>query len=320
VAFIDDHRREVVEGTELGVEPICAALKDTGAQIAPSTYYARHARPPAARTLRDEVLTEEIKQVHEANYEVFGARKMHIVLNREPDTRGRGHVARCTVERLMRAAGLQGVRRVKAPNTTWSAPREHCPADLVDRHFAAFRANELWVADITYVHTFTGWVYVAFVTDVFNREIVGWQVSRSLHTDLALDALRMGIYQRTRDGDDLSGLVHHSDRGVQYRSIRYGQALAEQDAVASVGSKGDSYDNALAEALNSLYKAELIRNRGPWTGIDDVEIATAEWVHWFNTFRPHSALGGLTPTAFRATHPHGQPAPSEPVTEPANAR
>ncbi|GAA4852711.1 hypothetical protein GCM10023221_35670 [Luteimicrobium xylanilyticum] len=251
---------------------------------------------------------------------MFGARKMHTVLNREPDARGRGHVARCTVERLMRAAGLHGIRRAKAPNTTRSAPREQCPADLVDRHFSAFRANELWVADITYVHTFTGWVYVAFVTDVFNREIVGWQVSRSLHTDLALDALRMGICQRTRDADDLSGLVHHFDRGVQYRSIRYGRALAEQDAVASVGSKGDSYDNALAEALNSLYKAELIRNRGPWTGIDDVEIATAEWVHWFNTFRPHSALGGLTPAAFKAAHPHGLPSPSELVPEPINAR
>src|SRR5699024_4207715 len=170
------------------------------------------------------------------------------------------------------------------------------------------RSDRLWVADIppqaggapSYVHTFTGWVYVAFVTDVFNREIVGWQVSRSLHTKLALDALQMGIYQRKRAGGDLSGLVHHSDRGVQYRAIRYGQALAEQDAVASVGSKGDSYDNALAEALNSLYKAELIRNKGPWRGIDDVEIATAEWVHWFNTYWPHGALGGATPAAFRA--------------------
>lgn len=233
---------------------------------------------------------------------------MHIVLNREPDSHGRGHVARCTIERLMKDLDLHGIRRAKAPNTTRSAPRENCPADLVDRHFAAFAPDRLWVADIppqaggapSYVHTFTGWVYVAFVTDVFNREIVGWQVSRSLHTKLALDALQMGIYQRKRAGGDLSGLVHHSDRGVQYRAIRYGEALAEQDAVASVGSKGDSYDNALAEALNSLYKAELIRNKGPWRGIDDVEIATAEWVHWFNTYRPHGALGGATPAAFRA--------------------
>ncbi|MCU4295780.1 IS3 family transposase [Brevibacterium permense] len=235
-------------------------------------------------------------------YDAFGARKMHIVLNREPDTQGRGHVTRCTIERLMKDLDLHGIKRAKAPNTTRSAPREICPADLVDRHFEAFAPDQLWVADITYVHTFTGWVYVAFVTDVFNREIVGWQVSRSLHTELALDALQMGIYQRKRAGHDLSGLVHHSDRGVQYRAIRYGEALAEQDAVASVGSKGDSYDNALAEALNSLYKAELIRNKGPWKGIDDVEIATAEWVHWFNTYRPHGPLAGATPTTFRATY------------------
>ena len=220
----------------------------------------------------------------------------------------------------MRDLGLHGIRRAKAPNTTHSAPREQCPEDLVDRHFSAFFPNQLWVADITYVHTFTGWVYVAFVTDVFNREIVGWQVSRSLHTELALDALNMGIYLRKREGDDLSGLIHHSDRGVQYRALRYGQALAEQEAVASVGSKGDSYDNALAEALNSLFKAELIRNQGPWLGIDDVEIATAEWVHWFNTFRPHSALAGLTPAAFRDTHRTPPPDPSEPVPESLNAR
>nr|WP_145998956.1 IS3 family transposase [Brevibacterium linens] len=293
---MDEHK------DELGVEPICATLSAAGVKIAPSTYYARKHRPASARQKRDEVLKEEISTVHGKNYDAFGARKMHIVLNREPDSHGRGHVARCTIERLMRDLDLHGIKRAKAPNTTRSAPRENCPADLVDRHFEAFAPDRLWVADITYVHTFTGWVYVAFVTDVFNREIVGWQVSRSLHTELALDALQMGIYQRKRAGHDLSGLVHHSDRGVQYRAIRYGEALAEQDAVASVGSKGDSYDNALAEALNSLYKAELIRNKGPWKGIDDVEIATAQWVHWFNTYRPHGALGGATPAAFRADH------------------
>lgn len=147
-----------------------------------------------------------------------------------------------------------------------------------------------------------GWVYVAFVTDVVNREIVGWQVSTSLHTELALEALQMAIYRREPAGDDLTGLVHHSDRGVQYRAVRYGQALAEEDAVASVGSKGDSYDNALAEALNSLDNAELIRHHGSWEGIDVVEVATAEWVHWFNTFRPHGSLGGATPAAFRADY------------------
>lgn len=258
--------------------------------------------------------------MHHENFDVFGARKMHIVLNREADTRGRGHVARCTIERLMRDFGLRGIRRAKEPNTTRSAPRQQCPQDLVNRHFRAFAQNQLWVADITYVHTFTGWIYVAFVTDVFNREIVGWQVSRSLHTDLALDALKMGIYLRGRDGQDLCGLIHHSDRGVQYRAIRYGEALAEQDAVASVGSKGDSYDNALAEALNSLFKAELIRNRGPWTGIDDVEIATAEWVHWFNTYRPHGALDGLTPQAYRASQLEASTDSSEPVPVLLDAR
>ena len=195
---------------------------------------------------------------------------MHVMLNRpeSAERHGAGHVARCTVERLMGDLGLRGVRRARSPRTTRSAPREQCPADLVKRHFSAFRPNELWVADITYVRTFSGWVYVAFVTDVFSRRIVGWQTSTSLYTDLALDALQMAVWQRKRAGADLTGLVHHSDRGVQYRSIRYGQALADCEAAASVGSKGDSYDNALAEALNSLYKAELIRNQGPWQDID----------------------------------------------------
>ncbi|WP_243858890.1 IS3 family transposase [Actinomyces sp. ZJ308] len=213
---------------------------------------------------------------------------------------GAGHVARCTVERLMADLGLHGVRRAKSPRTTRSAPPDRCPADLVKRHFEAFAPNELWVADITYVRTFSGWVYVAFVTDVFSRRIIGWQTSTGLYTDLALDALQMAVWQRRRQGVDLSGLIHHSDRGVQYRSIRYGQALADCEAVASVGSKGDSYDNALAEALNSLYKAELIRNQGPWQDIDAVEVATAEWVHWFNTIRPHSAIGMRTPAEHEA--------------------
>ncbi len=202
--------------------------------------------------------------------------------------------------RLMGVLGLHGVRRTKSPRTTRSAPKDQCPADLVKRHFNAFRPNELWVADITYVRTFSGWVYVAFITDVYSRRIIGWQTSTSLYTDLALDALKMAVWQRKRTGADLMGLVHHSDRGVQYRSIRYGQALSDCEAVASVGSKGDSYDNALAEALNSLYKAELIRNRGPWEDIDAVELATAEWVHWFNTIRPHSAIGMRTPAEHEA--------------------
>lgn len=313
-SYIHEHK------CEFGVEPICGVLREAGIQIAPSTYYARQQRTPSARAVRDEVLKEEIAQVHRANLRVFGVRKMHIVLNREDDRLGRGHVARCTIERLMCDLGIHGIRRAKAPNATRSALREDCPSDLVDRHFSAFAPNQLWVADITYVHTFSGWVYVAFVTDVFNREIVGWRASRSLHTDLALDALNMAIYLRKREGADVSGLIHHSDRGVQYRAIRYGQALAEQDAVASVGSRGDSYDNVLAEALNSLFKAEVIRNLGPWQGLDDVEIATAEWAHWFNTFRPHLSLGGMTPEAFRVEHQLCVTAGVDPVAELLNAR
>lgn len=289
---------------EFGVEPICATLTSAGVKIAPSTVYAARTRPPSPRARRDEVLKDEIRAVHAENYSAFGARKMHVMLNRPlvAERHGQGHVARCTVERLMRSLGLRGIRRAKTPHTTRSAPRDQCPADLVDRHFSAFCPNELWVADITYVRTLSGWVYVAFVTDVNSRRIVGWQTSTSLYTDLALDALNMGIWQRHKDGADLAGLVHHSDRGVQYRSIRYGQALADCHAVASVGSKGDSYDNALAEALNSLYKAELIRNKGPWTSIDDVEVATAEWVHWYNTVRPHSAIGMLTSVEHEHAH------------------
>lgn len=292
-------------------------------KIAPSAYRARKTRPPSARSRRDEALKAEIGRVHEKNYCVLGARKMHAMLNRPEESarHGLGHVARCTVERLMRAMGLHGIRRAKSPRTTRSAPKEQCPADLVKRHFSAFRPNELWVADITYVRTMSGWVYVAFVTDVYSRRIVGWQTSTSLYTDLALDALKMGIWQRQREGADLTGLIHHSDRGVQYRAIRYGQALSDCDAVASVGSKGDSYDNALAEALNSLYKAELIRNRhyldahGPWEGIDDVEFATAEWVHWFNTVRPHSAIGMRAPVQHEQAYTPPPPDTTDTITD-----
>ena len=252
---------------------------------------------------------------------MLGARKMHVMLNRPEisERHGAGHVARCTVERLMADLGLHGVRRARSPRTMRSAPREQCPADLVERHFSAFRPNELWVADITYVRTFSGWVYVAFVTDVFSRRIVGWQTSTGLYADLALDALQMAVWQRKRAGADLTGLVHHSDRGVQYRSIRYGQALADCEAVASVGSKGDSYDNALAEALNSLYKAELIRNQGPWEDIDAVEVATAEWVHWYGhhpaTLRYRDANPRRARSRLGARHPPRPPPPGTITTD-----
>jgi putative transposase len=285
-AFIEEHR------DEHGVERICREL-----QIAPSTYYAHRSRPASARSVRDGELTAEIRRIHKENYAVYGARKVHAQLRRDGT-----EVARCTVERLMRAEGLRGVSRAKGPRTTKPAPETGRPADLVERRFAADAPNRLWVADITYVRSFAGWVYAAFVLDVFSRRIVGWQVSTSLYTELALDALEMGIWSRAKDGADLSGLVHHSDRGVQYRAIRYAERLAAEDAVASVGSKGDSYDNAMAEALNSLFKAELVRNKGPWRDIDHLEIAVAEWVDWYNHRRLHGELGHVPPVEYEQLH------------------
>lgn len=293
----------MVEGREVGVEPICAVLKEAGVQIAPSGYYASKTRPPSARDVRDAGLVEDIKIVHKANLGVYGVRKIHAVLNREGIT-----VARCTVERLMRAEGLRGIRREKGRKTTIGDGAEtERPEDLVARKFIATAPNQLWVADLTYVRTHAGWTYVAFVLDVFSRMIVGWQVSTSLRTDLALDALDMGLWERERTGQDVTGLIHHSDRGVQYRAIRYTERLAEADAVASVGSKGDSYDNAMAEALNSLFKAECIRNpmmrpRGGWKSVVDVELAVAEYVDWFNHRRLHGELGQVPPAEFEANH------------------
>jgi putative transposase len=267
VEFVDSQREEH------GVQPVLEALGQTPAWIAPSTYYAAKSRPESARAARDRELTGKIKRVHKDNYGVYGVRKVWAELNRH----GIG-VARCTVERLMRESGLRGLLRDKSPRATRPAAETGRPADLVKRDFAATRVNELWVADITYVRTAAGWVYAAFVLDVFSRVIVGWQVATSLYTDLALDALQMALWRRQSVGADLTGLVHHSDRGVQYRAVRYTQRLAEAYAVASVGSKGDSYDNAMAEAFNSLYKAELVRNRGPWRGLNDLEIATVEYI------------------------------------------
>ena len=287
VDYIDQYRHVH------GVEPICEALKDTSAAIAPSTYYAALARAPSARAVSDAATLAKIRKVHEDNYGVYGARKVHAQLRRD------GHlVARCTVERLMRASGIGGVRRAKSPRTTIPAPAVHRPPDLVGRAFTAPAPNRLWVADITYIRSFSGWVYAAFVLDVFSRRIVGWQVSTSLRTDLALDALEMGIWSRTRQGADLTNLVHHSDRGVQYLAIRYTERLADAGVVNSVGSKGDSYDNAMAEAFNSLFKAELIRNKGPWKGIDHVEIAVAEYIDWFNHRRLHGEIGMVPPVEY----------------------
>jgi transposase InsO family protein len=238
VAYIDEHAERVVEGRRLGVEPIVEVLRSAGVEIAPSTYYAAKTRPPSARELRDAELLALIHEVHRENLGVYGARKIYRALRR------RGvPVARCTVERLMRRDGLRGILRERSVRTTMGEGAEtERPQDLVERQFTAQEPNRLWVADLTYVRTHAGWVYVAFVLDVFSRMVVGWQVSTSLRTELALDALDMGLWARRRAGEDVSGLTHHSDRGVQYRAIRYTERLAEAEAVASVGSKGDSYD------------------------------------------------------------------------------
>jgi putative transposase len=291
VDFVDSQREQH------GVQPVLEALKQTPAQIAPSTYYAAKTRAESVRAVRDRVLAVQIERVHEDNYGVYGARKVWAELNRQGVV-----VARCTVERLMRECGLRGLLRDKAPRTTRPAAETGRPGDLVEREFTATRPNELWVADITYVRTAAGWVYAAFVLDVFSRLIVGWQVATSLYTDLALDALQMAIWRRHAAGADLTGLVHHSDRGVQYRAIRYTQRLADTDAVASVGSTGDSYDNAMAEAFNSLFKAELVRNKGPWRGLDDLEIATVEYIDWYNNRRLHGELGHVPPAEHEARH------------------
>jgi putative transposase len=283
-----------------GVEPICRVLP-----IAPSTtYYAAKRRPPSARALRDEELKAEIARVHAEHFGVYGARKVWRQLHREGIA-----VARCTVERLMGELGLEGVRRGKAHKTTTPTPSVARPADLVERNFAATRPNQLWVADLTYVATWSGFVYVAFVIDAFSRFLVGWQASRSLRTDLALDALEMAIWRRQ---GQLDGLVHHSDRGSQYLSIRYTERLAEAGAVTSVGSRGDSYDNALAETIIGLYKTELIRRRGPWKGIDQVEYATLEWVDWFNHRRLLEPIGHLPPAELEAAF-HKKEDPSYPA-------
>jgi transposase InsO family protein len=279
IAYIDAHKER------FGVEPICEQLP-----IAPSTYYAAKSRPPSPRAMRDEALKPEIRRVHRDNFGVYGARKVWLQLGRE-----RIPVARCTVARLMSDLGLRGVRRGAFKVTTTSDGSALRPADLVERDFRATRPNQLWVADITYVATWNGFVYVAFVTDVFSRRIVGWRVSRSLRSDLALDALEMALWARGKNAD---GLVHHSDRGSQYLSIRYSERLAEAGAVASVGSRGDSYDNALAETIIGLYKTEVIRRRGPWKNIDDVEFATLDWVDWFNNRRLLEPIGDIPPVEY----------------------
>ncbi len=268
--FIETHR------DRFGVEPICREP-----QVAPSSYYAARQRPPSARRIRDEALQVKLRHVHAEHFGVYGARKLWRQLRREGVP-----AARCTVGRLMKQVGLSGAVRGKPKRTTVADESVARPADLVQRHFEAPSANRLWVADLTYVRTWPGFVYVAFITDAYSRAIVGWQVSRSPRSDLALDALEQALWSREGPSD---GLVHHSDRGGQYLSIRYTERLAEAGVVTSVGSRGDSYDNAMAESVNGPYKTELVRKQGPWRGLEDLEFATLKWVDWYNHQRLFSA-------------------------------
>jgi putative transposase len=288
-AFIDEHRGAY------GVEPVCRVM-----QIAPSTYWqhAQRRSQPAlrpARARRDEVLSGHVERAWNANLHVYGARKVWRQLNREGIA-----VARCTVERLMRRLGLRGVIRGKVVRTTIADTAAPCPADKVNRQFRAERPNRLWLSDFTYVSTWQGFVYVAFVIDVYARRIVGWRVSSSMRTDFVLDALEQALYERRPSNDD--GLVHHSDHGAQYLSIRYTERLAEAGIEPSVGSVGDSYDNALAETINGLYKAELIHRRAPWKTKEAVELATLEWVAWFNHHRLLEPIGNIPPAEAEANY------------------
>ena len=287
VAFIDRHREAV------GVESICRTL-----QFAPSAYYERRkqAQTPGLRCPRqkaDDALRPAIRRVWEDNFGVYGTRKVWRQLRRE------GHdVARCTVERLMRGMGLQGVIRGRKKRTTIPADQNHRRLDLVQRRFQADRPNQLWVADFTYVATWSNFVYTAFVIDVFSRMIVGWRVSSSMSAELTLDALEQALWARKVKGN----LIHHSDKGSQYLSIRYAERLAEIGIAASVGSTGDAYDNAMAETINGLYKAEVIWRQGPWKSREEVERATLSWVHWFNTRRLLAPIGNIPPAEFEKAY------------------
>lgn len=289
MAFIDAHRED------LGIEPICRELA-----IAPSSYH-EHAlrladpgkRPARARS--DEEMCGQIKRVHEANYGVYGSRKVWRQLRREGVA-----VAKCTVERLMRIMGLAGIRRGKKTITTVSNPKAPCPLDKVNREFRVARPNALWMVDFTYVHTWAGFVYVAFVIDAYARRIVGWKVSTSATASFVLDALEQAIHARRPGPDD--GLVHHSDRGVQYLAMAYTQRLAEANLVPSVGSVGDSYDNALAETINGLYKAEVIWRQRSWPSASAVEMATLRWVDWYNNQRLFGPIGYIPPAEAEANY------------------
>jgi putative transposase len=315
VEFIREHadrsQPPAEGGLRWGVQPICTVLSEHGVKIAPSTYYEHVNRQPTAREQRDALLRVEIARVHAEHFCVYGARKVWLELNRElvkgrPSMQPVGYVARCTVERLMRDLGLVGARRGTVKKTTIPGPAGQRPEDLVGRDFTPTAPDRLWVMDLTYVSTWSGWVYVAFVTDAYARRILGWRCGTTMTTQLVLDALEQAIWTRTRAGvpgpRTVESVVAHSDRGSQYTSLRYGERLAEAGIAASVGSVGDSFDNALAETINGLYKTELIKPRGPWKHPDDVEYATAEWVDWFNHRRLYEYCGDIPPAELEAAY------------------
>jgi putative transposase len=297
VAFIDEVKER------FGVEPVCRVLSEHEVKIAPSTYYAHKTRPTSARALRDEELKVEIARVwagDELGRKLAGARKVWHLLRREGI-----EVARCTVERLMRDLGLQGVTRAPlrlrttTPGGQDAAPRS---PDLCERDFTAPAPNRLWLVDFTYVPTWSGTKFTAFVSDAYSRRIVGWRTASSMPTQLPLDALEMALWVRAGAGQDVTGVIHHSDAGSQYTAIKYRARLLDAGAVASIGTVADSYDNAQAETLIGLYKVECVRHDGPMRGLDDLELATCDWVHWYNTHRLHSSIGYVPPIEYEAAY------------------
>ena len=297
MSFIDAHRTKVSGGLRWGVEPICRTL-----EIAPTTYWSAKHRKPCRRKVRDAELGPAIRAIWEKNYSVYGRRKMATAARKAGLDAGRDQVAR-----LMREQGIRGASRTKKRFTTHADPAAVRAPDLVKRNFTATAPDQLWVADFTYCSTWSGVVYVAFVIDVFSRRIVGWKAARTMTAPLVVDALNMAAW--TRRGTDLAGLICHNDAGSQYTSIAHTDAVAELEARPSIGTVGDSFDNAMAESVNALYKTELHRNPavlaangGHWKGLDDLEVATCGWVGWFNDERLHGELDDDTPAEFEAAH------------------
>ena len=299
MSFIDENKQRFG-----GVEPICRVMREHGWKIAPSTYWAVKRRPASPRQVRDQWLTEQIVRVHGQHLGVYGVRKLWRQLGREGIT-----VARCTVERLMRAAGLRGAVRGKKIRTTIADAAHLRAADLVKREFSAVAPDRCWVADFTHVAAWSGVVYVAFVVDIYSRAVVGWSAAMSKETSLVLAALEMGLWRRDRDGQPArAGLIHHSDAGSQYTSFKFATHLADAGIAASIGTVGDALDNALMESTIGLYKTEVIKRCGPWKTLAQVELATAEWIDWYNNARLHSAIGYLPPAEHEAAF-YAQPQP-----------